>query len=260
MTATEHTTRPARIALITGANRGLGRSTALHLAEQGIDPVITYRSHPEEAEAVVEQARALGRTAYALKLDTGRIEDFAAFAEEFRAVLKEGWDRETFDALVNNAGHGHHAAFLEVTPEDFDEVFDVHIRGVYFLTQALVPLLADGGRIVNISTGLARFTFEGSSAYAAAKGAVEVFTRYLAKELGPRGITANTVAPGPVATDFSGGVIKNTPELRAQLDAVTALGRVGVADDIGGAIAAILADGSGWINGQRIEASGGILL
>lgn len=259
-TGTGGTPSRPRIALITGANRGLGRSTALHLAADGVDVMITYRSHPEEAEEVVRELRAAGRTAYALRLDTARIEDFPDFAEQVRRTLKEGWGRDTFDALVNNAGNSLHAPFLETTVEQFDDIVNVHFRGVYFLTQALVPLLADGGRIVNVSSGLARFSFEGSSAYGAAKGAVEVLTRYLARELGPRGITANTIAPGPVATDFSGGMIRNDPEMRARLGTFAALGRVGEAEDIGGAVAALLSPGMGWVTGQRVEASGGTLL
>jgi NAD(P)-dependent dehydrogenase (short-subunit alcohol dehydrogenase family) len=249
-----------RIALITGANRGLGRSSALRLAAEGVDLVITYRAHRDEAQEVVGQAAALGRTARALQLDTGRIEDFPAFADALRDTLKEGWDRSDLDFLVNNAGHAGHSLIAETGVEEFDELFRVHLRGVYFLTQTLLPLIADGGRIVNISTGLTRLTFPGSSAYAAMKGAVEVFTRYLARELGERGITANTVAPGPVANDFGGGYLRSRPELLAALDEQTALGRVGRSEDIGGVVAAVLSAQTGWITGQRIEASGGILV
>lgn len=253
-------TSVSTIALITGGNRGLGRSTALHLAAKGVDSVITYRTHAEEAHAVAARVRALGRTAYALPLDTGRVEEFGTFAAEVRRVLAEGWGREDFDILVNNAGQALYQPFLTTGVEAFDDLLNVHFRGVYFLTQTLVPLMADGGRIVNVSSGLARFTSEGSSAYAAMKGAVEVLTRYLAKELGPRGITANTIAPGPVLTDFGGGHIKNDPELKARLDGLAALGRVGEPDDIGGAVAALVSEGNRWVTGQRIEASGGTLL
>jgi NAD(P)-dependent dehydrogenase (short-subunit alcohol dehydrogenase family) len=249
-----------RIALVTGANRGLGRSTALRLAEDGVDLLITYRSHADEAQAVVDAATALGRTAHAFQLDTGRVEDFAPFADELRAVLKDSWDREDFDFLVNNAGGGLSSPFTETTVESFDELMNVHVRGVYFLTQTLAPLIADGGRIINLSSGLARFTTPGFSAYAAMKGAVEVLTRYLAKELGGRGITANIVAPGPVATDFGGGAVRDNAQMRGYLESQTALGRVGEAADIGGVISALLSERTGWINGQRIEASGGMLL
>jgi NAD(P)-dependent dehydrogenase (short-subunit alcohol dehydrogenase family) len=257
---TEQTAPRTRIAVVTGANRGLGRSTALRLAADGVDTIITYRSHAEEAQAVVEEISALGRTAHAVELDTGRIEDFPAFADEVRRLLKDGWGREDFDILVNNAGNSGGGSIMETTVEDFDALVNVHFRGVYFLTQTLIPLLADGGRIVNVSTGLTRFTFEGRSAYAAVKGAVEVFTRYLAVELGSRGITANTIAPGPVATDFSGGLIRDNEQVRAQLGSQAALGRVGEAEDIGAAVAALVAEGTGWITGQRVEASGGTRL
>ncbi|MFJ4406114.1 MULTISPECIES: SDR family NAD(P)-dependent oxidoreductase [unclassified Streptomyces] len=257
---TTDSTAPARIAIVTGANRGLGRATALRLAADGVDPIITFRSHEDEAAAVVAEARALGRTAYALRLDTARTAGFADFADEVRRLLKEGWGRSDFDYLVNNAGSAVTEPFLEATEEGFDTMLNVHFKGVYFLTQRLVPLLADGGRIVNLSTGLTRFTSEGLSAYASMKGAVEVFTRYLAKELGPRGITVNAVAPGPTGTDFGGGFMRDDEGVRAALSGQAALGRVGTAEDIGGVIAAVLSDGTGWITGQRIEASGGFLL
>ncbi|MEU3185556.1 SDR family oxidoreductase [Streptomyces sp. NPDC006923] len=253
-------TAQSRIAIITGANRGLGRSTALKLAQDGVDLVITYRSHAEEAEAVVEAAVSLGRTAFAVQLDTGRVDTFDTFADDVRRLLKDGWGRETFDFLVNNAGGYVAAPIAEMTVEGFDELMNVHLRGVYFLTQRLLPLLADGGRIVNVSTGLTRFTSEGSSAYAAMKGGIEVFTRYLAKELGPRGITANTIAPGPAATDFGGGAVRDNEQFRAVLNSQTALGRVGEPEDIGGVVSALLSEHTGWINAQRVEASGGTLL
>ncbi|UNZ16156.1 SDR family oxidoreductase [Streptomyces sp. 891-h] len=250
----------ARIALITGANRGLGRSTALHLAEAGTDLLLTYRSHAEEAEDVVARVRALGRTAVALPLDASDTAAFPAFAETVRGLLKEDWDREDFDILLNNAGHGSHQTFAQTTEEEFDALMDVHVKGVFFLTQALLPLLKDGGRILNTSTGLTRFIAAETSAYAAAKGAVEVLTRYLAKELGPRGIAVNVIAPGATATDFGGGAVRDNPETRNGLGAVTAMGRVGEADDIGAAAAALLDERTSWITGQRVEASGGMLL
>ncbi|MFI7244946.1 SDR family NAD(P)-dependent oxidoreductase [Streptomyces qinglanensis] len=249
-----------RIALITGANRGLGRSTALHLAEAGTDVLLTYRSHADEAEAVTAQLRALGRTAVALPLDTSDTAAFPAFADTVRGTLEEHWDREDFDILLNNAGHGVHKPFVETTEEDFDGLMNVHVKGVFFLTRTLLPLLRDGGTILNTSTGLTRFVAAETSAYAAAKGAVEVLTRYLAKELGPRGIAVNVLAPGATATAFGGGGVRDRQETRSALGAVTAMGRVGEADDIGAAAAALLAEGTSWITGQRIEASGGMLL
>ncbi|MEU9361253.1 SDR family oxidoreductase [Streptomyces sp. NPDC048301] len=249
-----------RIALVTGANRGLGRSTVLHLAEAGTDIVLTYRSHPEEAEAVVEEVRKLGRTAVALRLDTGDTSAFPAFVAELRTALKEKWGREDLDALVNNAGHGVYAPFAETTEEQFDGLMNVHVKGVFFLTQALLPLIVDGGRILNVSTGLTRFIAAPTSAYATAKGAVEILTRYLAKELGPRGIAVNAIAPGATGTDFGGGGVRDNEEMRTMLTGVTAMGRPGEPDDIGAAAAALLAEGTSWVTGQRIEASGGMML
>jgi NAD(P)-dependent dehydrogenase (short-subunit alcohol dehydrogenase family) len=252
-------TDTAPIALITGANRGLGRSTALELARDGVDVVLTYRTNAAEADAVVAELTALGRRARALRLDTSDVASFAAFAEELRAALAEiGYDR--LDLLVNNAGTGLHAAFADTTEEQFDEMVDVHLKGVFFLTQRLLPLLADGASIVNISSGLARFSLPGSSAYAIVKGGVEVLTRYLAVELADRAITVNTLAPGAIATDFRGGAVRDTPQVRDAVAAATALGRVGEADDIGTAIAGLFASRSRWITGQRIEASGGMHL
>ncbi|PZT73359.1 MULTISPECIES: SDR family NAD(P)-dependent oxidoreductase [unclassified Streptomyces] len=249
-----------RIALITGANRGLGRSTALHLAESGTDLILTYRSHADEAEAVVEEARKLGRTAIALRLDTGDTAAIPAFTAEVRQALAREWGRDDLDILVNNAGHGVHASFAETTEEQFDGLMDVHVKGVFFLTQALLPLIKDGGRILNVSTGLTRFIAAQTAAYAAAKGAVEILTRYLAKELGPRGIAVNALAPGATGTDFGGGGVRDDHDMRAMLSGVTAMGRPGEPDDIGTAAAALLAEGTSWVTGQRIEASGGMLL
>ncbi|MEU7940340.1 SDR family NAD(P)-dependent oxidoreductase [Microbispora bryophytorum] len=249
-----------RIALITGGNRGLGRATALALAERGVDVVITYRAGKDQAEEVVESVTALGRTAVALSLDTAVVAGFGDFTDELRRTLRERWHRDDFDYLVNNAGIAVTAAFADTTESEFDALIDVHLKGVFFLTQKLLPLIADGGRIVNLSTGLTRFTIAGQAAYASVKGAVEVLTRYLAKELGARGITVNTVAPGPVATDFAGGVTRDDEGFRAMLASQTALGRVGEPADVGGAIGALLADGSGWITGQRVEVSGGIFM
>lgn len=249
-----------KIALITGGSRGLGRSMALHLAERGVDVVFTYRSAEPEAESVRGLIAAKGRKALALPLNVGDSASFGAFAERLRAALAQQWGRSSFDFLVNNAGTGLHKSFLETTEAELDELFNVHLRGVFFLTQKLVPLLADGGRIINVSSGLARFSLPGSSAYAVMKGGVEVLTRYLATELAPRQITVNTLAPGAIATDFNGGAVRDNPGLNQMVASRTALGRVGVPDDIGGAVALLLAPEAGWITGQRIEASGGMLL
>ena len=249
-----------RIALITGGSRGLGKSAALHLARAGWDVVITYQARADAAEATVAEVRALGRKASALQLEAGDTASFPAFKAAFAALLESEFGRQTFDALVNNAGNSANVAFAETTEQQFDELMNVHLKGVFFLTQALVPLLADGGSILNISSGLARFSHPGKAAYAVMKGGVEVLTRYLAKELGERRIRVNTLAPGAIATDFSGGVVRDNPQVHAFVAASTALGRVGQPDDIGGAVAALLADETGWFNGQRIEASGGMAL
>lgn len=249
-----------RIALVTGGSRGLGRSIALHLARQGTDIILTYRTNEKEAHEVVRRIEALGRRAVALQLDVADSAAFGAFAQRVKQALAGTWQRERFDQLVNNAGTGAHASFAETTEAQFDELVAVHLKATFFLTQKLLPLIADGGRIVNTSSGLARFTFPGYAAYAAMKGGIEVLTRYMAKELGPRGIAVNTVAPGAIETDFGGGTVRDNPQVNAQLAGVTALGRVGLPDDIGGAVAALLSEGGGWITGQRIEVSGGMVL
>lgn len=251
-------TSSPRIALITGANRGIGRSAALHLARDGVDVILTYRSHPEEADAVVAELAELGRSAVALQLDAGAIDSFDAFAEQVRAALQQTWGRASLDILVNNGGMSIGGSFADVTEQDFDRLVDVHFKGVFFLTQKLLPLLADGGSIVNISTGLTRFTSPQRVAYGSVKGAVEVLTRYLAAELSPRGITVNTIAPGPIATDFSGGLVRDNPQVAEHIASLTALGRTAVADDVGGAIAGLLSEGNRWVTGQRIEVSGGM--
>jgi len=246
-----------KIALVTGGSRGLGRNTALSIARQGGDVVITYQSRAEDALAVVAEIEAMGRKAVALKLDTGDVADFAGFAERLRAALKASFNRDTFDHLVNNAGHGDYALIAETTEAQFDRLMDVHFKGVFFLTQALLPLIADDGRIVNLSSGLTRVSFPGYGAYAAVKGAVEVLSVYLAKELGSRGIAVNTVAPGAIATDFGGGVVRDNPEINKAFADMTALGRAGVPDDIGPMIASLLSETNRWVNAQRIEVSGG---
>jgi NAD(P)-dependent dehydrogenase (short-subunit alcohol dehydrogenase family) len=253
-------TEPNRITLITGGSRGLGRSMALKLAERGNDVLLTYHSKEAEANEVVRRIEALGRRSAALQLDVADSASFAAFAERLQRMLAQTWQRERFDHLVNNAGFGVHASFAETTEAQFDQLVAVHLKGTFFLTQRLLPLLADGGRIVNVSSGLARFSFPGYAAYAAMKGGIEVLTRYMAKELGPRGIAVNTIAPGAIETDFGGGVVRDNAQVNAQLAGQTALGRVGLPDDIGGAVATLLDPDSGWINGQRIEVSGGMVL
>jgi NAD(P)-dependent dehydrogenase (short-subunit alcohol dehydrogenase family) len=246
-----------KIALITGASRGLGRNTALNIAREGSDVIITYQSREEGARAVVAEIVAMGRRAISLQLDVGDVSALTLFAERLRAALRETWQRDTFDHLVNNAGHGDMASIAETTEEQFDRLVDVHFKGVFFLTQALLPLIADGGRIVNLSSGLTRISFPGFAAYSAVKGAVEVLSVYMAKELGSRGIAVNTVAPGAIETDFLGGAVRDTPDLNTTFAGMTALGRVGVPDDIGPMIAKLLTDGNRWINAQRIEVSGG---
>ena len=249
------TTTP--IALVTGASRGLGRSTALHLAARGVDVILTYHSNATEAQAVVGQIEALGRRAVALQLDVGHSQSFAAFADTLRKALSQGWQRERFDYLVNNAGVGLNAPFAEATESQFDTLMNVHLKGPFFLTQKLLPLLNDGGRIVNLSSGLTRFSLPGYAAYATMKGGIEVLTRYLAKELGARGIAVNTLAPGAIETDFGGGAVRDNAQLNGFIASQTALGRVGLPDDIGGAISALLQSDSRWVNAQRIEVSGG---
>ena len=245
-----------KIALVTGSSRGLGKNIALTLARAGADIIVTYRSGREEAEAVVAEIQALGRKAVALQIDTGKAGTFAAFADSLKEVLSSTWQRETFDFLVNNAGIDRAAPFLQFTEEDFDELMNVHLKGVFFLTQKLVPLIADGGRIVNTSTGLARFCVPGYSAYASMKGGIEVFTRYLAKELGARRISANVVAPGIIETDFTKEALSR-PGAREFMSANIALGRVGVPDDIGGVVSFLCSEEGRWVNAQRVEASGG---
>lgn len=247
----------SKIALVTGANRGLGRNTALSIARHGGDVIVAYRGNATQAAEVVSEIEALGRKAVAVQLDVSQHDSFVAFAGTLRGALRDTWGRESFDHLVNNAGHGEFTPFAETSEAQFDGIFDVHVKGVYFLTQALLPLIADGGRIVNFSTGLTRFSAPGFSAYAAAKGAIEVLTRYMAKELGGRGIAVNTVAPGAIETDFGGGVVRDNPDLNTKYAGLTALGRVGLPDDIGPMVASLLSDDNRWVNAQRIEVSGG---
>lgn len=251
-------TRP--IALITGGSRGLGREAALELAARGSDLILTYRSRADEAQAVVDEAQRRGARALALPLDVGHSAGFPAFAAAVQAALRDTWGRERFDHLVNNAGMGVYAAYADTTEAQFDELMNVHLKGPFFLTQVLLPLMADGGKILNVSSGLARFALPGYAAYAAMKGAMEVLTRYQAKELGARRIAVNTLAPGAIETDFGGGAVRDNRELNAFIASQTALGRVGRPQDIGRAVAALLSDDLGWVTGQRVEASGGMFL
>lgn len=248
------------IALITGASRGLGKSISLHLAAKGHDVIITYNSKKTEAAEVVARIEGTGRKAVALPLDVADHKSFPGFGERVGAALAETWGRGDFDFLVNNAGIGINAPFAKTTEEQFDLLMNIHFKGAFFLTQRLLPLIKDGGRIVNVSSGLARFALPGFAAYAAMKGAVEVLTRYQAQELGPRGIAVNTVAPGAIETDFGGGMVRDNADANRMIASQTALGRVGLPDDIGGAVAALLSDDCRWINGQRVEVSGGIYL
>jgi NAD(P)-dependent dehydrogenase (short-subunit alcohol dehydrogenase family) len=250
----------AKIALVTGGSRGLGRAMALHLARHRRDIILTYRSAQAEADAVVREIEGFGRKALALRLDVSDSSTFEAFAKDVAARLAETWQRSHFDFLVNNAGIGIHAAFLQTTEAQLDELFRIHLKGPFVLTQKLAPLIADGGRILNVSTGLARFTLPGYAAYAAMKGGVEVLTRYMAKELGARRIGVNTIAPGAIETDFAGGVVRDNADMNAAIASQTALGRVGLPDDIGEAVSMLLSDEAHWISGQRVEVSGGMFL
>jgi NAD(P)-dependent dehydrogenase (short-subunit alcohol dehydrogenase family) len=248
-----------KTAIITGGSRGLGRNTAINLARRGVGILFTYNSNLAEAKSLVSEVEAMGRKAAAFQLDAGNVTLFDGFVDQVRNQLRV-WGQDRFDYLVNNAGTSLHKPFDQTSEAEFDQIVNVHFKGVYFLTQKLLPLMRDGGRIVNISSGLARFSMPGTSAYGAAKGAIEVLTRYLAKELGARGITANVVAPGAIETDFSGGRVRDNPEINKVVAAMTALGRAGVPDDVGPMIAALLADDNRWVNGQRIEVSGGMSL
>lgn len=249
-----HTTK---IAIVTGGSRGLGRNTVLNLAKRGIDSIFTYNSNRAEAEKVATLVHELGRKAVILQLDTGKISAFAPFVQSVGKALTElGTAR--FDYLVNNAGISHHKAFTQTTEQELDALYNVHFKGVFFLTQQLLPLINDGGRIVNISSGLTRIIMPGSGAYASMKGAIEVMTRYLALELGPRRIAVNVVAPGTIATDFSGGMVRDNPDLNKRVAEMTALGRAGLPDDIGPMITSLLSEDNRWVNAQRIEVSGGM--
>lgn len=249
-----------RIALVTGGSRGLGKNAVLKLAAEGTGIILTYNSSEQKAQNVVREIEQKGVKAVALQLNVGEIATFGDFAKKVQESLKTVWQRDTFDYLLNNAGTGLYAPYTETTEAQFDDAMNIHFKGPFFLTQSLLPLIKDGGRILNVSSGLARFTQPGSGTYAAMKGAMEVLTRYQAKELGARGIAVNIIAPGAIETDFGGGRVRDNAELNHLLASQTALGRVGLPDDIGDAIAALLSDKLGWMNAQRIEVSGGMFL
>lgn len=247
----------SKIALITGGSRGLGKNMALAVAKKGLDVLITYNANQQAADEVVAEIKSMGQNAAAFQLDTSDIGNFAAFVSTISAYLLEETGSSKIDYLVNNAGTALHAPVSDTTPEQMDGIFNIHFKGVFFLTQQLLPLINDGGGIVNISSGLTRIAMPGSSVYGSMKAAVETLTRYLAKELGSRKIRANVIAPGAIATDFGGGRVRDNEEINAQIASVTALGRVGLPDDIGGVVAFLCSDEAFWVNAQRIEVSGG---
>jgi NAD(P)-dependent dehydrogenase (short-subunit alcohol dehydrogenase family) len=247
-----------KIVLVTGGSRGLGKDMALSIARKGMDVIVTYHSKEEEAKRVVEQIKETGRKAAALDLDMRVFSSLDSFVKKVSDCLQSTWGVSSLDYIVNNAGMGATVPFEKVTEELFNDFLNVHFKGIYFLTQKMLPHINNGGGIINISTGTTRFSNPGYSVYASMKGAIEVFTRYLAKELGARGIRANVVAPGPIETDFNSAVISNNPEIKNRLSALTPLGRIGHADDIGGVVAFLCTEDAKWINGQRIEVSGGI--
>lgn len=249
-----------RIALVTGGSRGLGKNAALKLAEKGTDIILTWHSNSQAAQDVVDEIEQKGVKAAALALNVGDTASFDTFAQNVAQLLQQRWQRDTFDYLLNNAGIGLNVPFAETSEAQFDELMNIQFKGPFFLTQRLLPLLADKGRILNVSSGLARFALPGYAAYAAMKGAMEVLTRYQAKELGGRGISVNIIAPGAIETDFGGGVVRDNAQVNQHIAAQTALGRVGLPDDIGDAIAALLSDDLRWMNAQRVEVSGGMFL
>lgn len=250
----------SKIAIVTGGSRGIGRSTVESLAKRGVRVIFTYHSHSQDADAVVEAAKDLGSEAHALQLDMSKIAEFDSFVHRLHDLLTQ-MGAEQFDYLVNNAGNNHrNMPLMSVTEEELDSIYTVHFKGVLLLTQKLLPLMNDGGRIINISTTRTRLSYPGGSAYASMKGALEVLSRHMATELGPRRITVNVVAPGAVATDFSGGVVRDNPEMNKRVADNTALGRVAGPEDLGPAIASFLSDDNGWVNGQRIEVNGGVMM
>ncbi|MDO6819618.1 SDR family oxidoreductase [Zobellia sp. 1_MG-2023] len=252
--------KKTKIALVTGGSRGLGKDMAINISKKGIDVIITYHTNEQAANEVVSEIEKNGQKAKAFQLDTSNTKEFGRFFNRLSAYLTDEYGNPNFDFLINNAGTGLYNPITDTTEEQFDEQMNIHFKGVYFLTQKALLFINDGGRIINISSGLTRFSFPGASAYACMKGAVEVFTRYLAKELGPRKITANIVAPGAIATDFGGGTNRDDNEKRQTIANITALGKVGEPEDIGGVVAFLCTEDARWINGQRLEVSGGMLL
>ncbi len=251
-------TRTTKIALVTGGSRGLGKSMAIELAKKGLDLIITYQQQKTEAEKVVAEIRATGRKAVAIALDVAKAETFPGFAANIQQTLSAEFQTDRFDYLVNNAGSGVHADFAQTTEEQFDSMMNIHLKAPFFLTQHLLPIMNDGGGIVNISSGLTRFTYSGYDAYSTMKGGVETLTKYQAKFLGNRKIRVNVVAPGAIETDFGGGAVRDNQELNDYLSSLTALGRVGVPDDVGTVVAFLCTDDAKWVNAQRIEVAGGI--
>lgn len=251
---------PNKIALVTGGSRGLGKNMALSLAQKGNNVIITYQSQKEEAERVIEEIKQLGQQAVALQLDVANSKTFDSFIESLKSALSETFKADKIDFLINNAGIGTHASFAETTEEQLDTLYSIHFKGAFLLTQKALSILANGGGIINISTGLARFSFPGYAAYASMKGAIETLTKYQAKELGQRGIRVNVVAPGAIETDFGGGTVRDNAQVNAHIASQTALGRVGLPDDIGGVIAFLCSEEARWVNAQRIEISGGMML
>ena len=260
MTVQTNPSMSRKIAVVTGGSRGIGRNTVVSLANRGVDSIFTFNTHREEAEAVVGEVNGIGAQVVALQLDAGNIAAFGAFVKDVENALSD-LGQSHFDFLVNNAGNNHHnMPFDKATEEEFDSVSNIHFKGVFFLTQKLLPLINDGGRIVKISTVRTRTASPGGAIYASMKGAVEVLSRHLAKELGPRRITVNVVAPGPVETDFSGGIVRDNPAVNKMIAENTALGRAGLPEDLGPMIASLLSEDNHWVNAQRIEVAGGVAI
>jgi NAD(P)-dependent dehydrogenase (short-subunit alcohol dehydrogenase family) len=249
-----------KVAIITGGSRGVGKSAALNVARRGTGVILTYNCHPDEAEAVVSEIQKSGGKAAALKLDVTKTASFGDFVSLVEQTLQKEWSQKTFDYLVNNAGTAQRTLIKDTTEEQFDQLTNVHLKGPFFLTQKLIPLMADGGLVLNVSSGLTRFTNPaGVATYASLKGAMEVFTKYIVREYASRKIRANIVAPGALDTQFAGPNGRDENQ-KKMIGEHTALGRCGEADDIGPLIAALLSDDCRWVNGQRIEATGGVLI